>query len=91
MLFSSYVFIFAFLPLVWAGFHALKAYHYDIAKAFLIAASLVFYGYFKLSYLLILFASIIVNYGFGRFILSTKRERERTGFGAIRAYLWHNL
>ena len=55
MLFNSYIFIFLFLPLVLAGwylFNNLKAYR--LAKLFLAGMSLWFYGYFNLSYLLIM-------------------------------------
>ncbi len=73
MVFSSLVFIFAFLPVVWAVFHLLKnakfSGHYTAAKVFLIAASLFFYAYFKLEYLPILLGTIIVNFTLARLIL----------------------
>lgn len=68
MVFSSYVFIFVFLPLVLLGFYLLPRLVHDpghlrtAQNLFLIAASLVFYGYFNLSYLLLIAASILVNY-----------------------------
>ena len=115
MLFNSYLFIFCFLPIVWAVFHILKALsirqaeqeyieskqvetrqrakqiecncldsknleskgldfntqaskrlastHYmNLAKGFLVVASLFFYAYWKLIYLPILLSSILVNY-----------------------------
>ena len=73
MVFSSLVFIFAFLPVVWAVFHLLKnakfSGHYTAAKVFLICASLFFYAYFKLEYLPILLGTIIVNFALARLIL----------------------
>ena len=73
MVFSSLVFIFAFLPVVWAVFHLLKnakfSGHYTAAKVFLIVASLFFYAYFKLEYLPILLGTIIVNFTLARLIL----------------------
>ena len=73
MLFSSYIFIFAFLPFVWLGFHILKslpfAASYTCAKLFLVLASLFFYAYFKLEYLPILLGSIVINYLFALAIL----------------------
>ena len=73
MVFSSLVFIFAFLPVVWAVFHLLKnakfSGHYTAAKVFLICASFFFYAYFKLEYLPILLGTIIVNFTLARLIL----------------------
>lgn len=88
MVFSSLLFIFAFLPVVWAVFHLLKSeqfakicdkfcakFHifikpYTLAKLFLIAASLFFYAFWKLAYLPILLASILVNFYLAKRILS---------------------
>lgn len=73
MLFSSFTFIFAFLPIVWVVFHLLKnakfKSHYTIAKIFLIASSLFFYAFWKVAYLPILLSSIIVNYALAKAIL----------------------
>lgn len=63
MVFSSYIFLFAFLPLVLAGYFLLSRVKNPIfQRLFLIAASLYFYGYFNPSYLLIIVVSIIINY-----------------------------
>ena len=51
MLFSSFPFLFVFLPLTLAGFHWLSSRHVCIGQAFLLAASLVFYGYWNWRYL----------------------------------------
>jgi D-alanyl-lipoteichoic acid acyltransferase DltB (MBOAT superfamily) len=66
MLFSSYVFVFAFLPLTLLGYYALvgraqRSYQYG----FLLLASLFFYGYWKLSYLPLLLISIAFNFAVG--------------------------
>ena len=84
MLFNSYLFIFCFLPIVWAIFHLLKALsitqnssvYMTLAKGFLVLASLFFYAYWKLIYLPILLGSMLVNYGVVRGIL-----RGRNGGG----------
>lgn len=63
MLFNSFVFIFAFLPitfLLYFGLNRLR--RYSLAKAVLVVASLYFYAFFNLSYLPIILSSIIVNY-----------------------------
>ena len=62
MLFNSYIFIFAFLPLCLAGFYLLKNKWKTAAKLWLIAMSLWFYGYFNLYYLTIMLFSIVFNY-----------------------------
>ena len=130
MLFNSYLFIFCFLPIVWAVFHILKALsirqaeqeyieskqvetrqrakqiecncldsksleskgldfntqaskrlastHYmNLAKGFLVVASLFFYAYWKLIYLPILLGSILVNYFLAKGILRSLYVREQ--------------
>jgi len=64
MLFNSYVFLLAFLPIVWLlyfGFNKCKWFR--VAQFSLIAASFVFYGYQDWRLCLLLAASICVNYG----------------------------
>jgi D-alanyl-lipoteichoic acid acyltransferase DltB (MBOAT superfamily) len=71
MLFNSYLFILAFLPIVLIGFTRLcRIDNKVLAKVWIILASWIFYGYYNHLYLLILIASIIFNYGFSRIILS---------------------
>ncbi len=63
MIFSSYVFIFCFLPIVLIGYFSLSGVKNKIfQQGFLVIASLVFYGWFNISYLWIIISSIIVNY-----------------------------
>ncbi len=48
MVFSSYIFLFAFLPLVLLGYYLLSGLKDPIyQRLFLIGASLFFYGYFN--------------------------------------------
>lgn len=80
MVFSSYIFIFAFLPLVLLGFTLLPRLivvpgRLRIAQNLLLmAASLVFYGYYSVEYLLLMAASILVNYALA---LGIQRESGR--------------
>lgn len=63
MLFNSYIFVFLFFPLAVAGYYWL--HHMKLEKAalgYLIAMSMVFYGYNSIQYLVILAVSILVNY-----------------------------
>ncbi|MBK1990341.1 MBOAT family protein [Sphaerospermopsis aphanizomenoides BCCUSP55] len=66
MLFTSSIFSFLFLPitlLVFAGCSRLK--WHTIAKAWLIFASFVFYGYWNVAYLSLIIPSMLFNYGIG--------------------------
>lgn len=63
MVFSSFVFIFAFLPIVMIVYFVLSNFgNTTIQHVFLTIASLFFYAYFNISYLWIILASIVVNY-----------------------------
>ncbi len=73
MLFNSYIFVFVFFPICLLGYYGLlKGGKPEVAKVFLTAMSLWFYGYFNLSYLLIMVCSIAGNYLFHR-LLSGER------------------
>jgi len=64
MLFNSYIFILLFLPLCLAGYFLLNHFEKDtLAQVYLLCMSLWFYGYFHVSYLLIILASVGINYG----------------------------
>ncbi len=63
MQFNSYIFILLFLPLTLLGYYGLNHFGKERgAKAYLLIMSLWFYGYFNVSYLAIICASIIVNF-----------------------------
>ena len=80
MVFSSYIFIFAFLPLVLLGFYLLPwliaapGRLRRVQNLLLIAASLVFYGYYNVKYLLLIAASILVNFSLA---LGIQQESDR--------------
>jgi len=75
MLFNSYIFIFAFLPIVLAGYFFLnRLKKYTLAQAFLVCMSLWFYAYFNPSYIFLLGGSILVNYFF-HCMLNKKAEK----------------
>jgi D-alanyl-lipoteichoic acid acyltransferase DltB (MBOAT superfamily) len=65
MLFNSYVFIFAFLPVTLLGFFWLGRRWPLIAAAWLTAASLFFYGWWNPLYVWLLAVSIVFNYACG--------------------------
>lgn len=66
MLFNSVEFLLVFLPLVLAGFHLVIRHRAEYAPLFLIAASLVFYGYWDVRYVPLLLGSIAVNFLLGQ-------------------------
>lgn len=69
MLFNSYEFIFIFLPITLIGYFVLSKWRLtQIAIVWLLAASLLFYGYWKVSYLILLMISTAGNFCFGRAI-----------------------
>ncbi len=66
MLFNSYEFILLFLPITLIFFFVIgeRGYH-RAAVGWLVGASLFFYGWWKLEYLVIILFSILLNYGLG--------------------------
>ena len=66
MLFNSYIFIFAFLPITIIGFFGLTKWHLiKYARLWMVIASLFFYAYWKPEYLPLLVISITFNYFIG--------------------------
>ncbi|MDY3113341.1 MAG: hypothetical protein SOW25_03315 [Helicobacter sp.] len=71
MVFSSYVFIFAFLPLMLFGFYLLKHFRQDfLSKVFLVLGSLFFYAFWEVKYLALILFSIVVNYAIANKIVA---------------------
>jgi alginate O-acetyltransferase complex protein AlgI len=65
MLFNSYAFLFVFLPIVLAGYSILDRMKRSWSMAFLLLASLFFYGWWDPRYLVLLIGSIVFNYSVG--------------------------
>ena len=65
MLFSSYTFLFQFLPAVVLAFAAARRHSPRAGILVLTGASLFFYGAWRPIYLLLLIASIAVNFSLG--------------------------
>ena len=75
MLFNSYEFIFIFLPIVLFGFHLIgKQGNHRIAIAWLVGASLFFYGWWNPAYLGLILFSILFNYALGIKLGSAKSQ-----------------
>ncbi len=86
MLFSSYIFIFAFLPVVFLVYFALnhKGF-YRASIAWLTFASLFFYSYWNVIYLPLLLFSIGFNYIISGFML--KAQKLENGGGGVSPFL----
>ncbi len=66
MLFNSYVFIFAFLPVTFFVYFYLNSKKLTVAaKSFLVASSLFFYSWWNVAYLPIILFSMLFNYAVG--------------------------
>jgi alginate O-acetyltransferase complex protein AlgI len=80
MIFSSFGFVFVFLPIVLGVFLALTASKHDrAALAWVVGASLVFYGWWDARFVPLLLGSIAIN-----FLAGLKLADERTAPGAKR-------
>lgn len=74
MIFSSYSFIFIFLPIALAGYYVATKVGATIAVAWLTICSLAFYAYWNPKFVILLVASILFNFAIGRALLAPKRE-----------------
>jgi alginate O-acetyltransferase complex protein AlgI len=76
VLFSSYEFIFLFLPItVWIYFWLAKKRYTKASTAWLVLASLFFYGYWNVKYVPLLLGSILFNYGIGSVIERAQNKK----------------
>ena len=76
MLFNSYIFIFAFLPITFFIYFYLNSKRLtEAGKAFLVLSSLFFYSWWNIAYLPIILVSILFNYLVG---LSLSKNKEHT-------------
>ena len=66
MLFNSAIFLFAFLPIVLAGFFLTARLGVSLAALWLAAASFLFYGWWNPRFVLLLLASVAINFEVGR-------------------------
>ena len=83
MLFSSHEFIFVFLPVVLLGYFVLNRLPVAwLSRAWLVAGCFFFYGWFNIAYLLLIAASILVNFSIGYGLGVPAHDRRR------RALLW---
>lgn len=74
MLFNSYVFLLAFLPLAFCGFCVACRIGATAATAWLLTASLLFYGWWNPAFLPLLLGSIAGNYAAASLILRARNK-----------------
>lgn len=75
MIFSTYIFVFVFLPIVLLLYFGMSRFvSRKVQHCFIILASLVFYGYNHTSYIGIILASVFVNYTLATAIQNTARS-----------------
>lgn len=89
MLFSSNTFLFLFLPTTLIGYQVLSRWGRRSVVAWLVLASLFFYGYWNPAYLLLLLGSIALNFTAARLIASQPQKTWRSAllWGAVSANL----
>ncbi len=78
MVFSSTVFLFIFLPLVWLLHTVIPKRYIAVKNAILAFASLIFYAYGEPVYILIMLASVTVNFAFALAISRTPDEKRKS-------------
>ena len=77
MLFSSYEFLFCFLPITIIGYYLiLNAKKVNMARVWLVIASLFFYGWFNMKYLPIIVISILINFVIGKRIKKEDKHKK---------------
>jgi len=84
LLFNSYAFIFAFLPLTLLGFFYLGGrVNHRVAIAWLVGMSLFFYGWWNPAYLGLILFSMLFNYSMGTFLCRKHTNKLQLSFGIV--------
>ncbi|WP_415498598.1 MBOAT family O-acyltransferase, partial [Arcobacter aquimarinus] len=78
MLFNSYEFIFAFLPITFFVYFYLNSKRLTVAsKGFLVFASLFFYSWWNIAYLPLILISMLFNYVVGNSLAKSSEENKK--------------
>ena len=91
MLFSSYAFVFGFLPLALAGHALALRWRHEAASWFLVGASLAFYALWRPLNVAILLPSVAANFAVARFLLGPGQRRPRASRAAFLGAVAANL
>lgn len=91
MLFNTFLFAFAFLPLALLGYFLLSKISLRLSIAFLLFASIGFYSYWNIAFLPLLLGSIATNYMIGRWISREKEanNKRRAMFALVTGLLFN--
>ncbi|EMI24759.1 MBOAT family O-acyltransferase [Rhodopirellula europaea] len=81
MLFNSYEFLFAFLPITLIGYRLLVGHQVAIAKAWLVICSLFFYAWWNPPFVGLLLGSICANFCFAKQIYDNSGRRQKSWLG----------
>lgn len=82
MLFHSYEYLFFFLPLTLLGYFGFLYFRkITLARCFLLAASLTFYGWFSLHFLGLFLLSVLFNYTISRLLFRAGRQNHPAAKG----------
>ncbi|MRR15573.1 MAG: MBOAT family protein [Deltaproteobacteria bacterium] len=83
MLFNSYLFLLVFLPITVVGFFLIgRSGRHSWALAWLVGASLVFYGWWNPLFLLVIAGSIVFNFYWGRVVSRGSKSLLAAGIAA---------
>src|SRR5712672_61219 len=83
MLFNSYAFIFAFLPVTLAAFFLLGLRSRNLALGWIVVASVAFYAWWRPINVLIIAPSILVNFALARWLLHLTADKARAGLARL--------
>jgi alginate O-acetyltransferase complex protein AlgI len=90
MVFSSFLFIFGFLPIALLGFWLFSRISHHASKLWLCVASIVFYGWWELRWVPVLLCSVAFNYLIGHAIIA-RSHRGQTSGGLLALGITANL
>ena len=83
MLFNSYIFLYLFFPIVFSVYYILLRKSMDLSIAWLLAASLLFYGWWDWHFVPLLLGSIIFNYSSGFAISKLPTYKNKLLFASL--------
>lgn len=75
MLFNSYIFIFAFLPITLLGYYFISSKKYQLP--FLFLASVFFYAYWSTTYVFLLLFTVVLDFYIAKAIFLTENQKRK--------------
>lgn len=90
MIFSSFTFLYLFLPVVWIIYWVVRPRHFDLSMLVLVIASLFFYAYWDIRFLPLLLFSVVTNHALGNAMVD-RRDAGRSIRGHLIFGMTFNL